>query len=327
MKPIKMALPKTLDGAVSSCEDKFEKSKLLAGGTDLLAELKERTQTPDMLVNLKTIPGLTEIRRSDRGLEIGALVTLSDLAANAEVARGWPALVAAIDRAATPNVRNVGTIGGNLCQRPRCWYYRDEAYHCLKKGGSMCYAVNGENEFHSIYDNAVCCAVHPSNTAPVLMAHGASVDIVGPRGQRTVALEEFFVTPSQDVTRENILDPNEIVTGVVLPRGSENRHCAYVETREKQSFDWATCGSTANLEIGSDGKVRKARIVLSAVAPTPVRRKDLEKMLVGRKVDDAVIAGVCKAAAIGAVPLAQNGFKVALVKVTLKRAIQQAMKG
>ena len=166
MKPFKMALPRNIDEAVSVGEKSFKKTKMLAGGTDLLGELKERTQTPDLVVNLKSIPGLDQIVATDRGLEIGALVTLTRLAADDAIQKGWPALAAAIERTSTPQLRNVGTIGGNICQRPRCWYYRDETYKCLKKGGSRCYAQEGENEYHAIFDNGMCCVPHPSNSAP-----------------------------------------------------------------------------------------------------------------------------------------------------------------
>ncbi len=325
MKSFKMALPRSVEDAVKSCGSDFQKNLLLAGGTDLLAEIKEGVEDPETVVNLKPISGLRGIRRTDRGLEIGALTTLAEVAEHPEVQKGWPALVATIGRTATPNVRNIGSLGGNLCQRVRCWYYRDETYSCLKKGGDQCYAQQGENEFHSIFDNGLCAAVHPSNSAPVLIAYGAQFDVTGAKGQSTMAAEDFFVSPTLNVTRENVLKPGDVLTTVILPHGSEKGQCAYVETREKQSFDWATCGSTVNLVVDGN-RVKEARIVLSAVAPTPMRRRDLERKIAGKELTDTLIAEVCKAATTGARPLEQNKHKLVLVRATLRRALVAALK-
>ncbi|MFQ5654772.1 MAG: FAD binding domain-containing protein [Planctomycetota bacterium] len=326
MKPFGMALPRTVEEAVSACAGGFRETKILAGGTDLLGELKERTCTPERLVNLKGIGELRGIERRKRGLEIGALTPLSEVAAHADVKAGWPALIETIGRTATPQLRNVGTIGGNICQRPRCWYYRSEAYRCIKKRGYLCYARNGENEYHAVFDNDICCVPHPSNCAPVLIAYGAEIEIAGPQGSRAFPIDEFFVAPYENVTAENILKANEVVTRIILPAGSRSRTSAYVEAREKQSFDWALCGSTVILRL-EGGRVKRARIVLSAVAPKPLRRRDLEEMLEGREITSKRIEEVCRAAVAGATPLRQNGYKLALVRATLKRAIGRAAKG
>jgi len=326
MKAFKIAQPKTVEGAIGVAGDDFSKSKMLAGGTDLVGELKERTQTPDLVVNLKSIPGLNSVKSTSRGLEIGALVTLTDLAENKEVARGWPALTQTTLKTATPQVRNTATVGGNLCQRPRCWYYRDATYPCLKKGGELCYAREGENEFHAIFDNSTCNIIHPSNLAPALMVYGALMDITGPDGTETLPVEEFWVSPEEDISVENILEPNHVVTRIILPKGSESSTSAYLEVREKQSYDWSICGSTVNL-ILDGGKVRSSRIVLSAVAPTPVRRTDLEEMINGKSINEKLIKAVCDEAVKDATPQRDNQYKTILVKATLSRAIRRAMKG
>lgn len=326
MKPFKMALPRTVAEAATASSGSFDRTKLLAGGTDLLGEMKNGVRTPELLVNLKSVPGLDQIEVGPDGVMIGALARLSDIAAHAEIQSRWPALAQTIGKTATPQVRNVATIGGNLCQRVRCWYYRDDTYPCLKKGGAFCYAQQGENEYHSVFNNYVCCAPNPSNIAPVAVAYDARIEIVSGSGQRQVQAEDFFVRPERDVTRETILQPGEVVTRVFLPFESASKHSAYVESREKQSYDWALCGSAVNLAF--EGKaIKRARIVLGAVAPTPLRREDLEKILVGEAPTDAVIERVLKASVRGARALAQNEYKLELVKATLERAIQSAVRG
>lgn len=321
MKAFRVAQPKTLDGAVSVAG---ESSRMLAGGTDLLALMKERVAEPDLLINLKTIPGLGSIEAADEELAIGALVTLAELAASEVVAEGWPALVSSALRSATPQIRNVATIGGNLCQNPRCWYYRDETYTCIKKGGDTCPAIEGENEFHAIFDNGVCASTNPSNLAPVLIAHDAEIEIRRADETERVPAEKFWLRPEPDCMIETVLEPEDIVTRIILKTASRSRTSAYVEAREKQSYDWAVCGATVNLTLDG-GKAKDARIVLSAVAPTPMRRPDLEAMIRGRKLDGRTIDAVCDKAIEGATPLRDNAYKTILVKTVLRRAFHQAM--
>ncbi len=325
MKAFKMARPRTLEAALSiAAADKVSESRILAGGTDLIGEIKDGIQAPDMLVNLKTVSGLAGIRATGRGLEIGALTKLVDLQEHPSVATDYPALATTIAKTATPQIRNTGTVGGNICQRPRCWYYRNRDYDCLKKGGELCYAREGENEFHAIFDNATCNIIHPSNLAPVLIAYGAQVEVMDKGGKQTLPLEDFFVSPEEDISVENMLEKGQVLTAIILPEGSANPMSAYVEAREKQSYDWAVCGATAAFRM--DGKkVKEARIVLSAVAPTPVRREDLEEMMVGQRVTDDLMDAVCKTAVEDATPLRDNAYKVILIQAVLRRAIRQAL--
>ncbi|MFT7618824.1 MAG: xanthine dehydrogenase YagS FAD-binding subunit [Planctomycetota bacterium] len=323
MKSFKMALPKTLDGAVRVLGSDFDKTPIMAGGTDLLAAVKEHITEPDMVVNLKGIKGISDVVETEAGLEIGALVKLDELAGNKLVANGWAALVDSVASTATPQIRNVGTIGGNLCQRPRCWYFRHEDYNCTKKGGHECYAFEGENTYHAIFGTGMCQIVHPSNLAGPLIAYDAKIEIQGPKGSRTVALEDFFVTPEQNIKRENILKPNEILTKILIPKASASKNSSYYETREKESFDWALCGASFNLKM--DGKtITQARVVFNAVAPVPIRRKDLEKMLVGQKASDSLFEKVSKAAVKTATPLHQNEYKIDLLKTVIVRGLKKA---
>lgn len=321
MKAFRMAQPKTLDGAISVAG---AGSRMLAGGTDLLALMKERVAEPDTVVNLKTIPGLRAIESTDDGIAIGALVTLNEIASSAELAAGWPALKTTALSAATPQIRNVATIGGNLCQNPRCWYYRDETYTCLKKGGKICPAQEGENEFHAIFENDRCASVHPSNLAPVLIAYGAKLEVRAGDKTRLVDAEDFFVKPDDDFTRETVLESEDILTRILLPAATRSTTSAYVETREKQSFDWSVCGATVNLELDGD-TAKGARIVLSAIAPRPMRRTDLEQMVVGKKLDERTIDAVCAKAVEDATPLRDNAYKTILLKAVLRRAFRHAM--
>jgi xanthine dehydrogenase YagS FAD-binding subunit len=323
VRPFSLARPRTLAEAVAAGAGSFLDVRPLAGGTDLLGTLKDGVQTPERLVDLKTLPGLAEIRVEQGDLSIGALATHAALAEHPEAIRRHPALVEAILRAATPQVRNVATIGGGLCQRPRCWYFRHPDYPCRKKGGATCYAQEGENEFHTIFDNGTCCAVHPSNVAPVLLAHDAVVTIHGPDGERDLPLDAFFVDPDDNVMVENVLAPGEVLVRVRVPGSGATRAEAYVEARERQSFDWALAAATAVLRMdGAD--VREARVVISAVAPRPLRRPEAERLLVGRPGAEA-IAAAAERAVEGATPLAQNGYKVPLLRALVRRAVETAL--
>ncbi len=326
MKPFKMAQPTTVKGAISVLGETPNETPVLAGGTDLLGEIKEGVRSPSMVVNIKSIPGMRQVKATARQIEIGALVTLSDLMENADIRKALPALVETIRKTAATQIRNNATVGGNLCQRPRCWYYRDSSFNCLKKGGELCYAREGEHEYHAIFDNATCNMVHPSNLAPVFIAHDASFEVTGPDGTESIPAAEFFISPEEEITAETILMPQQVLTRVIIPAKGLGGRASYIETREKQSFDWALAGATVRLERDA-GKVTAARVVLSAVAPTPLRRGDLEAMLVGKSVSEKLIGKVCEAAAKEATPLEQNGFKTSLVKAVLRRALRAVTKG
>jgi xanthine dehydrogenase YagS FAD-binding subunit len=213
---------------------------------------------------------------------------------------------------ASPQLRNQGTLGGNLCQKPRCWYYRGD-FHCLRKGGSTCYALAGENQYHCILGGSRCYSVHLSDTAPALVALGASVQIAGPQGTRTVPLEEFYVAPSADVRRETVLEPTEIMTEILLPGPAPGLRSSYRKVRDRGAWDFALAGVALALEF-SGGRVTGGRVVLAGAAPVPWRSPEVEQAIAGRPLDAATCAGAAAAAVRNAQPLRHNAYKVPLFK-------------
>jgi xanthine dehydrogenase YagS FAD-binding subunit len=294
-------------------------SVLKAGGIDLLDHLKERLVEPPRVVDIKTVPGLNAIALAGGGARIGPLATLAQIAAHPGVREALPALAQACGEAASPQIRNVATLGGNLLQRPRCWYYRLESYRCLKKGGDVCYAVGGENRYHVIFGGGPSYAPHPSNAAVALVALNASFVLEGPKGTRSVPAEEFFTPPARDPERENQLAPDEILVEVKVPDAAGYRS-AYDEVRERAAFDWPLASVAAALKLNG-GAVQDARIVLGAVAPIPWRAAKAEQALAGKPLDEATASAAARAATFGAVPLSDNGYKVALVQTLVRRTL------
>jgi xanthine dehydrogenase YagS FAD-binding subunit len=298
---------------------------LKAGGVDLMDLLKERLIAPDRLINLRAVPGLDRIEEKPDGLHVGPMVTLARLADDPAVRRRYRALADAAGHAATPQIRNMATVGGNLLQRPRCWYFRNESFVCKKKGGTTCFAQEGENAYHAIFDNAVCAAVHPSATATALTALGGRVRLAGPAGAREVPLERFFVAPEADVLRENALGDREILTGIVVPPPAAGASSAYLKQGEKESFDWPLAEVAVLLE--RDGAVcRRASIVLGAAAPVPRRAPAAEALLAGKAIDEAAAREAARAAVQGATPLAQNAYKVTILEAIVRRTILAALR-
>lgn len=295
----------------------------LAGGQDLLALMKDYILQPDRLVNVKALDA-TITPATGGGLRIGSAVTLIQLGEHAGAQKGFPALTKAALEVGTPQIRNVGTVGGNLCQRPRCWYFRNEEFRCLKKGGPRCYAVDGENQFHAIFGDGPCHIVHPSSLAVPLIAYGASVRVVGPGGERELPIEDFFVTPDRSMFAENVLASNELVTHVILPPPGNVRSATY-EVRYKQSHDWPIAFASVALTMNAR-VVQRARVVFGAVAPIPWRSREAEKELEGKTVTDAVAERVATVALAGARPMTQNAYKVQVAKTALKRALLEAVR-
>lgn len=299
--------------------NRYDESVVMAGGTDLLDRLKERLIRPKRLVNLKSIPGLDYIENGD-GLRIGALTTIAEVESNRKVQARYKVLAEAARSVATPQLRNMGTIGGNLCQRPRCWYFRGAGFLCLKKGGARCYAATGRNKYHAILGGGPSYIVHPSDMAPALMALGAQLTLLGPEGERQVALADFFQLPAQNLRRENILRPNEIITEIRVPEPQPGTRSIYIKFREKESFDFALSSVAAVLVM--DGEVvRRARIVLGGVAPIPWRSREAEKALEGERLTESVARSAADAALVKAQPMRENGYKVPLTKALLRQAV------
>jgi xanthine dehydrogenase YagS FAD-binding subunit len=291
-----------------------------AGGIDLLDHLKERLVEPPRVVDLKRIPGLDVIGvEADGTLRIGALATLAKVADHEGVRQTHPALARACGEAASPQIRNLATIGGNVLQRPRCWYYRLESYPCVKKGGDICYAVAGENRYHVLFGGGPAYPPHPSNAAVPLVAYGASFVIEGAAGVRAVPAEQFFVLPAKDPLRENVLQPGELLTEIRVPAATGWRS-AYYEIRERADFDWPLVA--AAIAVRADGGiVRDARVVLGQVAPIPWRSLPAEKALVGKRLDAASAEAAGRAAVTGAQPMSDNGYKVDLVTTLVRRIV------
>ena len=252
----------------------------MAGGMDLLGLMKDYIVSPERVVNLKNLDAT--IAASEGGLRIGAAVKLADLAEHAAARKLFPALTTAADEVGTPQIRNMGTVGGNIMQRPRCWYFRNEEFNCLKKGGSRCFAVEGENQYHAIFGDGPCHIVHPSSLAVPVIAYGGRFRVVGPGGAREVDAGEFFQLPNVNLYGETVLQPNEIVTHVILP--APGQRSATYEVRFKQSHDWPLAIAAVNLVM--DGStVKSARIVMGAVAPVPWRVPAAERALAGKTID------------------------------------------
>ena len=299
---------------------------LLAGGTDLMGCLRDEVFTATTVVSLNGIKELKGISpRSGGGLRIGALTTLTEIAENRQIAASFPVLAQAAASTASPQLRNQATLGGNLCQRPRCWYFRGD-FHCLRTGGKTCLAGLGENEFHCIFGGHPCFMVHPSDTAPALVALDAQVSIAGPKGVRTIPLASFFVLPAVNATKENVLTPGEILTDILLDPPPAGARSAYRKVRERGAFDFALAGAAVMVAL-SGGKVQTARVVLSGVAPAPWRSAEAEKALVGRSLDGAAAAAASAAAVKNATPLPQNEFKVPLVGGVLEETLIRLSEG
>ena len=302
----------------------WDETKIIAGGTDLLGELKEYIETPKKVVNLKSIPGLDNITEDASGLTIGALTTLSEIATHPTIQQDYTVLAEAADSVASPQIRNVGTLGGNLCQRPRCWYYRNPDIICLKKGGDMCYAVEGLNKYHAIFGGGPVYIVHPSDTAPALIALGATVKIIGPNGEKTMPLEDFFVLPEVNPQRENVLEPNEVVAEVHIPAPKASTKSFYIKARERGSFDFALSSVAAVFEM--NGAIcRKANVVLGGVAPIPWRSNEAEAALNGKRITETVAKQAGEAAVKNAEAMSDNGYKVTLTQNIVSHAAVMAV--
>jgi xanthine dehydrogenase YagS FAD-binding subunit len=323
MKTFELHLPKTLDEALALLESPG--ATPLAGGQDLLTELKEHLVAPDALVDLRGFQGADAIElRADGALSIGAGVTIAALEHHAELARRWPILAEAAASIASPQIRTQATVGGNLCQRPRCWYYRNEALVCLKKGGTECFSYGGHNKYNAILGGGPSYIVHPSDLAPALVALDAEVEIASKKSaRRRVKLASFFTLPAEgDVLRENVLVPGELVTAVHVPAHAGNWKSTYLKFKERSSFDWALSAVAIAARMDG-GKLAQVRVVLGGVAPRPWRASGAERVLTGRTVDDAVAREAGEAALAGAEPLSGNAYKIPLTKGLIVKALRR----
>ena len=292
-----------------------------AGGIDLLDLMKDGIVAPPKLINIRNVKSLHGVESSDRGLRLGPLTTLSEIAAHPEIQQRYAALSDAAGHAATPQVRNMATLGGNLMQRPRCWYFRSTDFDCRKKGGSDdCHALQGENQYHAIVNNKTCAMVHPSSTAVPLLAMDAEVELTSKTGKRNVAMRDFYIAPEEDLQRETAVKPGELITAVRVPFPAPGTRSAYQKYGEKESFDWPLADAGVILEM--DGKTcRKASIVLGVAAPTPIRATQAEAALRGKAVDENTAREAGQLAVANATPLSKNGYKMQLFQTAVYRTI------
>jgi xanthine dehydrogenase YagS FAD-binding subunit len=289
------------------------------GGSDLLALVKERIATPDVIVSLKTVKGLDRVTTAAPGLDIGGLITLDALSRHPAVRGGYAVLAEAAGSVATPQIRNVGTLAGNVCQRPWCWYFRN-GFPCFKNGGRTCFSVTGENQFHAIFGGGPSYIVHPSDTAPALVALNATFRIVGPSGERHVQAAEFFVLPRDNAARENVLGPQDILASVQIPAARPGTRSTYHKILDREAWTHAVVSAAMVLEM-DQGVCRTARIVLGGVAPIPWRLSEVERLLAGQRITPELAKRAADAAVTDARPLEKNAYKIPLTKGVVRRTL------
>src|SRR5881397_877460 len=323
MKSFENIDAKSVNQAVALLQ-KFHQEKktaiVVGGGSEILQLMKDHVVMPDYVVNLKTIPGLNTIKEERGGFRIGGLTTLADIEEHPGIREKLLILSEAAGEAASPQIRNAGTIGGNICQRPFCWYFRSSNFNCLRKGGQVCYTVTGDGRFHAILGGGPSYIVHPSDTAPALVALDAQIKIAGPSGEKTIPLEKFFLLPSVDYKRENVLNPGEIVTEIFVPYPKSGSKGFYHKVRERLAWDHAIV-SVATVVQSSGGVARSARVVLGGVAPVPWRVPKAEEFLRGKRMDEASAQKAGEIALEGAKPLKDNVYKVGMAKSLIQRAL------
>lgn len=321
MRPFDYTRPASLDEAIQLLQADGA-ARPLAGGTDIITLLKAEIIAPSQLLDIKRLPELSaEIAETERGLTLGALVTLADIERHAAILERYTALAEAAGLAATPQLRNMATLGGNLLQRPRCWYFRDEQFDCWLKGGTECHARDGQNGLHAVFDVSPCVAVHPSDLASALVALDASVRLRGPQGERTVPLAEFFAPPTDERRTETTLARDELIVAVEVPRPQPGTRSTYHKAMDRKVWAFALVGVAAVLRVEGDS-VADARIVLSGVAPIPWRVEAAEQAIVGQAIDAERIGAAASAALAGAAPLQHNGYKVPLAESLVRSALE-----
>jgi xanthine dehydrogenase YagS FAD-binding subunit len=310
----------TIEEAVSALKRYGGRASIIAGGTDLLGKMKDEIlpKYPEALVDIKSIPGMEFLKEEAGVLRIGALTLLADIETEPLIREKYAALAQAARRTASPHIREMGTLGGNLCQDIRCWYYRnpDNRFPCLRKGGGKCYAIEGDNRYHSIMGGSVeggCYAVHPSDMAPALIALDAGVMT----SKRMIRLEDFFQV---DVAKTTILDSDEIVTEIQAPEPAAGSKSAFFKFAIRKSIDFPIVNCAARITTSS-GKVTDARICLNAISVKPYRAAKAEETILKKKVDEKIAEAAGKAAMSDAKPMERNGYMVQVAGVLVKRAI------
>ena len=331
MKSFELYDATTVEDAVALLDKYGPTAKIVAGGSDLVTGImKDYVQGPGMpypevLIDITTIPELHGITVDGSGLKIGAATTLTDIVESEEVKSGWPLLSEAAFSVASPLIRNFGTLGGNINQRPRCWFLRGEHFPCYKKGGDFCFAVTGNNKPHAIIGGELCYIVHPSDTAHALQALNATATIAGPSGLREVAFDDYFIGPREDVLRENILQHNELMVDVSVPQPASGTKMAWLKLKDRQVYDFALTSVAVAANI-QDGVWQDGRIVLGGVSPTPWRATVVEAALAGKDVKSAIKSAAALIRS-EARPLSLNAYKVDIAIGLTERAVLAALAG
>lgn len=329
MKSFELYDAATVSDAVTRLKDGNGKAKVVAGGTDLVdGIMKDWIQgkgmpLPDKLVDITTIPEMVGIKVANDGATIGAATTISAIAESPELIKGWKVLADALGTVASPEIRNLGTLGGNINQRPRCWYLRGENFDCYKKGGDFCFAVTGDNRYHAIIGGELCYMVHPSDAATALLALNASATVAGSGGTRTVSFDGYFTGPREDVLRENVLKPDEVMVNVTIPRLAGNTTSAWNKLKFRQVFDFALV-SVAVVVTQENGVWKDGRVVLGGVSPVPYRAKSVEQALAGKNIKDNAKAAAQTIKTVSR-PMSANAYKVDVAMTLVERTLLDAL--
>lgn len=322
MKNFVYKKPKTIKEASQFMGENWIDALPLAGGTDLLGLMKNEIETPNSLVNLKSIPGMDQITYSaGKGLTMGALVTITEIAEHPIIGEKYTVLAQAAQEIASPQLRNQATIGGNICQRPRCWYFRGDFY-CLKKGGDLCYAVDGENKYHCVIGGGPCFIVHPSDIAVALMALDASIVIAAGKKSRVIPITQFFILPEKNVTRENVLNPGEIITEIRLSDAPVNMRSRYLKMKERQVWDFAIVSVAGVIQMDTS-TIQTGRIALGGVAPVPWLERNVTAKLAGAKLSEENLTEIAAVTLSDADTLEQNEYKIPLARNLVKRLLRE----
>lgn len=320
MNKFEYAVPKKINEVYAYLKEPG--SQIKAGGIDILDLMKEGLAMPERLVHIRSLEDLHYIKQDGRrGIVIGPTVTLHELATHEKLQDQFKVLSQAAAGAATPQIRNVATLGGNLCQRPRCWYFRSADFNCTRKGGDRCYAIDGENQYHAVFGNDEgCVIVHPSATAVALTALDAKLKIASEKSEREIPISDFFVMPSKNIKKENVLEHGEWITEIIIPPLSPGWVSFYYKQKEKQSFDWPIAEVAVVMHL-NEGKCTDARIVLGAAAPIPWRIKKTEALLKGNLITKELAQIAVEASMKDASPLSKNDYKIQVFKTVIARTI------
>ena len=329
MKSFELYEPTSVKQAVDTLAKFGNKARPLAGGSDLVAGvMKDWVQgdgmpLPDALVDLTTIPQLKGIKVDSQGASIGAITTLTEITESKELADRFPLLTKAAHSVASPLIRNYGTLGGNINQRPRCWFFRGKDFNCYKKGGDFCFSVSGDNRYHAIIGGELCYIVHPSDTATALLALNAQAKVAGPAGERMVSFDNYFVGPRQDILHENVLKADEIMTEVFIPNPAPGTKQAWAKLKDRQVYDFAIVSVAAAFTVQND-LWQDGRVVLGGVAPVPYRATGIENQLKGKNIKTAIrqAAATIRTASR---PMSMNAFKVDVAQNMVERTILGAL--